>query len=181
MCESSASQEIPASGTRSELTRIPPDEQAAGLGVSPRSARERRRLRAAEGFARGDKSASIAARLQVHPRTVEKWRRMWRGGGAEALHSKGSSIPPRLSQIQLHVLDGELEAGPAAHGLSGHRWTLAKITALIEMRFDVSYTLQGTRKMLLRNGWSCRTSENAPNAGKAWVRTHQPTGRGSVH
>ncbi|WP_433461960.1 hypothetical protein [Spirillospora sp. CA-128828] len=38
----------------------------------------------------------IAADLRVGLRLVQKWRRAWRGGGAEALWSKGSHRRPRL-------------------------------------------------------------------------------------
>ncbi|MGW5683636.1 helix-turn-helix domain-containing protein, partial [Nonomuraea sp. NPDC003754] len=40
-------------------------------------------------FAQGEKNTAIARRLRVTERSVERWRRAWREGGAQALHSKG--------------------------------------------------------------------------------------------
>jgi transposase len=123
-------------------------------------------MKAAVWFADEAENASIAARLNVSVRTVEKWRRTWREGGAEALRSKGQGSVSRLSQDQLKILNTELRRGPGAHGFSGKRWTLAKIALLIEQTFQVNYTLQGVRKLLLRNGlpWrrpKCDTSSTA--------------------
>jgi hypothetical protein len=50
-------------------------------------------LEAAERFARGDEATVIAADLRVTERTVRRWRKVWREGGAAALKSKGPVSP----------------------------------------------------------------------------------------
>ncbi|MCC9704398.1 helix-turn-helix domain-containing protein [Streptomyces sp. MNU76] len=75
---------------------------AQGGGLTPRrqAAREQLRLEAAERFAGGEKTADIARELRVGERQVEKWRRAWREGGAEALRSKGPMCVELLSPAQ---------------------------------------------------------------------------------
>ncbi|MFK0192834.1 helix-turn-helix domain-containing protein [Kitasatospora sp. NPDC090308] len=58
------------------------------------------RLDAAERFERGDGNRMIAADLRVTVRSVERWRRAWREGGAVALESSGPQSPPRLGERQ---------------------------------------------------------------------------------
>lgn len=121
-----------------------------------RERRERVRLEAAERFARGEKSRTIATDLRVTERAVERWRRAWREGGPAGLRSKGPASLPRLSVEQFARLERELERGPLAHGFTDQRWTLMRIKTLIGRLFHVGYTVQGVWKLLRRNGWSCQ-------------------------
>jgi transposase-like protein len=54
--------------------------------------RERLRLQAAEGFARGDTITEIAHDLRVTEGSVRRWHRAWRDGGTAALRSKGTGV-----------------------------------------------------------------------------------------
>ncbi|MGW4516344.1 helix-turn-helix domain-containing protein, partial [Streptomyces sp. NPDC004393] len=63
--------------------------QGGGLTAERRAFRERIRLEAAERFAAGVKTAAVAKELRVSERSVERWRRAWREGGAQALRSTG--------------------------------------------------------------------------------------------
>lgn len=132
---------------------------AQGGGLTPRrqAAREQLRLEAAERFAGGEKTADIASELRVGERQVEKWRRTWREGGAEALRSKGPMCVELLSPAQWERLVRELERGTLAHGWDEDQdqgWTLVRIRALIIRLFLVEYTVQGVWKLLRRHGWS---------------------------
>ncbi|WP_323138599.1 helix-turn-helix domain-containing protein [Streptomyces sp. NBC_01571] len=49
--------------------------QGGGLTPQGQAVRERVRMRAADGFARGEKNVVIAKRLRVSARSVERWRR----------------------------------------------------------------------------------------------------------
>jgi transposase len=129
--------------------------QGGGLTPKQQQARERVRLLAGARFARGDRTAEIAAELRVGVRQVEKWRRAWREGGLDALRSTGPVSVERLSPAQWARLERELERGPAAHGWDeGGGWTLVRIKALIGRMFHVGYTVQGVSKLLRRHGWS---------------------------
>src|SRR6266567_1214296 len=112
--------------------------QGGGLTPKKQAAREQLRLEAAEQFARGEKTTDIARELRVGERQVEKWRRTWREGGAEALRSKGPMCVELLSPAQWERLVRELERGTLAHGWDEEQgWTLVRIRALIIRLFLV--------------------------------------------
>ncbi|MFC7266745.1 helix-turn-helix domain-containing protein, partial [Streptomyces lutosisoli] len=88
-------------------------------------AREQIRFEAGERFVRGEKNAVIAKDLRVSERSVERWRRVWRAGGMNALASAGPAKVPKLSDERFAELERELARGPAVHGWQDQRWTLA--------------------------------------------------------
>ncbi|GAA0844288.1 hypothetical protein GCM10009525_60860 [Streptosporangium amethystogenes subsp. fukuiense] len=56
---------------------------------------------------------------------------------------------------------------------------MARITAVIGRRFHLPYTLQGVRKLLIRNGYSCqvparRAIERDAAAVTGWVKETWP-------
>ncbi|MFG2919873.1 winged helix-turn-helix domain-containing protein [Kitasatospora sp. NPDC048298] len=128
--------------------------QGGGLTDAERVARERIRRQAVDRFKGGEKNRDIAAALRVSVRSVERWRRQWREGGAAGIASKGSPGRPKLSDAQIVRLERELERGPLAHGWDDQRWTLARVKTLIGRLFHVSYTVEGTWVLLKRRGWS---------------------------
>ncbi len=128
--------------------------QGGGLTDAERAARERIRQQAVERFEGGEKNREIAAGLRVSVRSVERWRRQWREGGAAGVASKGSPGRSKLSAAQIARLERELERGPLAHGWEDQRWTLARVKTLISRLFHVSYTVEGTWVLLKRHGWS---------------------------
>ncbi|ROV67021.1 winged helix-turn-helix domain-containing protein [Streptomyces globisporus] len=71
-------------------------------------------------------------------------------------NSQGPASLPRLSEKQFAQLEAELAKAPAAHGWEDQRWTLARIKTVIGRRFHLTYTVQGARRLLVRNGWSCQ-------------------------
>lgn len=82
---------------------------------------------------------------------------------------------------QVAFLEHALDAGPAAHGWTeDQRWTLARVTTLIEQLFRVSYTLRGTSYLLHRLGWSPqapqrRAAERDEQAVATWVKETWPS------
>ncbi|MET9833668.1 winged helix-turn-helix domain-containing protein [Streptomyces sp. NPDC006385] len=78
----------------------------------------------------------------------------------------------------------ELAKAPAAHGWEDQRWTPARVRTVIGRRFHLTYTIQGARKLLVRNGWSCqvparRTTERDDDAVTGWVKEVWPRAEGS--
>jgi transposase len=131
--------------------------QCGGYTRAEQERRERLRLGAAERFACGEATSAIAADLRVTERTVRRWRQAWRGGGAEALRSRGPVSRERLSPAQWARLEAELGKGPLAHGFAhDQRWTLGRVKTLIGKLFHVGYTPEGVWKLLHRHGWSCQ-------------------------
>lgn len=130
--------------------------QGGGLTDAERTTRERLRLEAVERFEGAQKDAGIADALRISLRSVERWRSSWREGGETGVLSKGSPGRPRLSEAQIARLEQELERGPLAHGWADQRWTLVRVKTLIGRLFHVSYTVEGTWRLLKRHGWSWR-------------------------
>nr|WP_103890674.1 winged helix-turn-helix domain-containing protein [Actinacidiphila yanglinensis] len=158
--------------------------QGGGLTDAARAARERLRLRAVERFDAGAKSGEIASELRVSERSVERWRRAWRERGEAGVLSKGSPGRPRLSEAQIGRLERELERGPLVHGWADQRWTLARVKTLIGRLFHVSYTVEGTWRLLKRHGWSWqqparRAIERDDEAVEVWKKETWPRVRAS--
>ncbi|TDT98663.1 transposase [Streptomyces sp. 846.5] len=144
-----------------------------------RAGRERVRLQAVVGFEAGEKNREIAAALRVSERSVERWRRQWREEGLAGVASKGSPGRPQLSDGQIARLERELERGPLAHGWTDQRWTLARVKTMIGRLFHVSYTVEGTWRLLRRHGWSWqqparRAIERDDDAVELWRREVWP-------
>ncbi|MFC4536614.1 helix-turn-helix domain-containing protein [Sphaerisporangium dianthi] len=93
--------------------------QGGGLSAERRAFRERLRLQAAERFARDESSTAIARDPRISLRSVQRWKRDWRAGGAGALRSHGPVSLLRLGERQLAALEQELRKGPVRHGWPG--------------------------------------------------------------
>lgn len=130
--------------------------QGGGLTAERQQFREELRLKAAERFTQGEVSSVIAKDLRVSVRSVQRWRQKWDEDGPRALRSQGPASLPRLSEKQFAQLEVELAKGPAAHSWADQRWTLSRVKTVIGRRFHLTYTIQGVRKLLVRNGWSCQ-------------------------
>ncbi|MFF8615442.1 winged helix-turn-helix domain-containing protein [Streptomyces sp. NPDC015350] len=157
--------------------------QGGGLTAERQCKREELRLQAGERFARGEGSTSIARDLRVSVRSVQRWRHAWVQGGPQSLRSQGPASLPRLSEKQFAQLESELAKGPAAHGWEDQRWTLSRVKTVIGRRFHLTYTIQGVRKLLVRNGWSCqvparRAMERDDDAVAGWVKEVWPRAEG---
>ena len=115
----------------------------------------------------------MAQRLRVSTKTAYQWRRRWRAGGDSALASLGpGGATCRLNADQLERLRAELARGPAEHGFTDQRWTLARITLLIGRLFHVRYTLRGTSYLLHRNGFTVQVpARRAAERNEAAIAT----------
>src|SRR5579859_5789458 len=121
--------------------------QRGGYTPAGQRRRERLRLEAAGRFACGDGIKEIARDLRVTEGSVRRWHRDWRGGGTEALRSKGPVSRERLSPQQRARLEREPGEGPLAHGFAGdQRWTPGRIKTLIGTLVHTGYTPEGVRK-----------------------------------
>lgn len=83
------------------------------------------RLDAVPRLEAGATDRAVATALRVSERSVERWRRQWREGGAAGVVSEGSPGRPRLSDKQITRLERELSAarshmaGLTSDGFSG--------------------------------------------------------------
>jgi transposase len=140
-----------------------------------------RRLRAGELFATGVRQAEVARQLGVSAQAVSVWHARWRGGGAEALRSRGPSGPaPRLSDAQLARVEQALLEGAGANGFTGELWTLDRVAVVIERLTGVRHHPAHVWALLRhRLGWSVqrpkrRAAERDQGAIDRWVKERWP-------
>lgn len=57
-----------------------------------------------------------------------------------------------MSDAQIARLERELARGPLVHGWPDQRWTLARVKTMIGRLFHMTYTVEGTWKLLRRRG-----------------------------
>jgi transposase len=102
----------------------------------------------------GEKRATVARVLGVHPKTLGRWLcQAKQPGGLASRPSPGR--PPGLNGLQLGQLEQLLLDGPKAHGWKNELWTAARVARLIERFFGVSYHPEHVRKVLRRRlGWT---------------------------
>jgi hypothetical protein len=89
-----------------------------------------------------------------------------------------------MSENQFAQMEAELANDPSAHGWEDQCWTLNRVKTVIGRRFHLTYTVQGVRKLLVRNGWSCqvparRAVERDDEAVAGWVKEVWPRAEGS--
>jgi transposase len=150
-------------------------------GQRDHKAMEQRRMRAADLFESGIIPAEIARRVGVAHQVVSEWRKAWRQGGREALHSAGpAGRKPKLNGAQLAEVEDALARGAEANGYLTDVWTLPRVAEVIEHVTGVSYH-PGHVWYLLRNqlDWTWqrparRATERDDAAIERWVKKRWP-------
>lgn len=155
--------------------------QGGGLDARARARREQVRRDGVRMLDAGMSASQVARALRVTPQAVRGWRRRCAAGGEQALASAGAGgARCKLDDAQLAVLGEVLDAGPAEAGwVHDQRWTLARVAAVIQQRFGVSYSLKGVSVLLHRIGFSPQVpAHRAIEADGArigsWVREAWP-------
>jgi transposase len=140
----------------------------------PNDWREARRLRAWELKQKGWKQKDIAEALGVSKGAVSQWFTRASSEGVEALRKrKGGGPKPRLSAEQVKQLPALLSQGAAHFGFRGEVWTRARVAAVIQQRFGVTYSLTHVGWLLDKIGWSrqkpvTRASQRDEEAIERW-------------
>lgn len=121
------------------------------------AAMEKRRLKAAELFAKGKGASEVARLLGVRKQSAHGWLKAWQAKGQEALKSKGPAGPKaRLSEEQkLRVMEA-IVAGPRAAGYATEVWTLPRVAKLIEKQTGERYHPGHVWWLLRELGLSCQ-------------------------
>jgi transposase len=115
---------------------------------------ERRRRRAVLLVRQGERRATVARILGVHPKTVARWLRLARR--PRGLDAKPQAGPrPRLTDRDLRRLGRLLAKGAKAHGWNNELWTAARVARLVGQHFGVRHHPEHLRKVLKRRlGWT---------------------------
>jgi transposase len=114
---------------------------------------ESRRLMAAQDLQSGLSQSQVARKFGVSRTTASRWNRALHGKGVEALRKRRApGRPSRLSNDQLHVVVDLYQAGPRAAGFDSDRWTTARLSDAIHMRFGVRYDPDHVGRIMHRLG-----------------------------
>jgi transposase len=113
-----------------------------------------RRLRAAAYFSTGQMTqAAISHELKVSRQSVSRWYHAWQQHGMQALEGAGrAGRKPKINRQQQSLLAAALRRGARAHGFDSDRWTVDRVTALIETLTGVAYHRGHVWKIYRRMG-----------------------------
>ena len=126
------------------------------LGYKRRDAAklEARRIAAMARVQRGESTSAVARSLGVSIQSVQRWARCYRLHGKEGLrHLPKSGARSKLSPEKLSRLPDLLARGPIAHGFETPVWTSERVALLIWRHFQVHYSFDYVKHLLLRIGW----------------------------
>jgi len=142
---------------------------------------EERRLAAMKLLRRKRLSqAEIGRRMGVSRVTVSNWAKAFREKGKKGLrHRRASGRPRRLSEQQQKELCALLKAGARAAGFPTERWTLLRVSQLIEETFQVSYHFRSLGALLHQLGFSAqlpqpKARERDEEVIRAWLAKDWP-------
>lgn len=145
-----------------------------------KNAKEFRRLRAVELHEAGYRGTRIAEVLGVTKGAVSQWLKAWREGGKEALmHKFFSKKPSKLTPDQKEQLIEFLKDGPEAQGYEGQIWTQARVRALIQKKFGITYSVNYISSLLKKLRWSwqkpiCKASQRDEEEIERWCKETWP-------
>lgn len=119
------------------------------------------RRRRALGLLKQDVSLNaVARRLGCAASSVMRWRDAVAAHGPQGLAVQASpGRPPKLTAAQQRRLVSVLVAGPLAAGYQTDLWTTARIAAVIQTRFGVSYHPDHVGRLLHQLGWTPQKPE----------------------
>lgn len=117
---------------------------------------EERRLEGGRLLKAGKVSqAEIARQLGVSRTTVSDWAKKVEKAGIRGLHKrKAKGGISKLTQEQAQKLKRFLDRGALACGFSTDRWTLQRVSELIEREFRVTYHPNYLNRLLDKLGFS---------------------------
>jgi len=140
---------------RNGAGRRPPREQ--GEGARQRARLQAVRERAAELFAQGVPTSSVADRLGVARQTATEWRARWRTGGTAALRSRGPSRHPAIPDSKLPAIEWALLQGVIAHGFESDAWTLKRVGVVVQRLTGQQLAPEAVQRLLHdRLGWTAQ-------------------------
>jgi transposase len=114
-----------------------------------------RRVEGARLLQDGVHAAEVARRVGVSRQSVMRWEQRLKSGGMKHIARIGKRGRQRqLSEAQLGELAKLLKAGSIAAGYANEMWTLPRIGALIQARFDIALSRSSVWRTLGHMGWS---------------------------
>lgn len=122
-----------------------------------RKDKEKRRLKAAKMFEKGQSQAAVARKFNITTAAINQWHEAWKRGGAKALKSKGHpGFPSELTETDRRRLKKIILAGPGRYGYQTELWTLSRMAAVIKKEFRITFTEVWVWKIVISLGFTCQ-------------------------
>ena len=122
-------------------------------GTLNRDEMERRRLDAAQDLLNGISQSQVARKFGVSRTTASRWQRALRGSGVESLRKRRApGRPSRLTRDQLNGLADLMAQGAMAYGFPDDRWTTARLSVAISVRYGVRYDPDHVGRLMHKMG-----------------------------
>lgn len=140
----------------------------------------RRRIRAGRMLLAGKTPAEAAAAVGVARQTAYTWKGVLEERGIDGLRDMPTrGRPARLDGEQLQAIAKALLQSPTEHGFGSELWTLKRVGALIEERYDIKYSVGHVWRILIALGFSAqkpdrRAIERDEDAVQVWKRKTWP-------
>lgn len=116
---------------------------------------ERRRMRALQLWGGGLAPGQVARRVGVTPRSLSRWRALYRRGGRRGLQAIPLlGRPPKLEATERKRLVHDLLKGAQACGFPTDLWTCPRVALYIRKRFKVHYHVDHLGRVLRSLGFS---------------------------
>ena len=122
---------------------------------------EKRRLQGARLLKLGVKQAEVAKQLDVSRQTVSRWALRLDAvkGAVGKLKARELGRPRRLTKEQCMSLRAILLTGALQAGFPTELWTIKRVRAVIQERFDVQYSIVGCWRLLRELGFTPQKPE----------------------
>jgi transposase len=124
--------------------------------------------------------AEIARQLGVSRASVSAWAKAIQAGGLRRLRRRISTgRKSKLTSEQVKRLKRVLNRGALAAGYPTDRWTLVRVSAVIQKEFGIQYHPSSLSRVLARLGYSVqkplpRAAERDEVLVKAWLEQDWP-------
>ena len=131
-----------------------------------KNAKKALRIQACLKRKKGMSIPRIAEEIEVPYPTVHRWLLQVARGGLAAIGGKKHPGPKwRLDEGERRDVYKIVSEDPEEHGFAGGAWTARRLIAVVEKRFNVTYTERGMQLFLHRIGLSCKAPRpRHPNA-----------------
>lgn len=142
---------------------------------------EKRRLKAAKMFEKGNSAPEVAKSLGVARQVAYRWKAAWVSAGHGGLLSKGrAGRKSRMCAEDTAKVAQALLAGPRSEGYKTDLWTLPRVALLIKKLTGLKYHPGHVWRLLGKLGFSCqrperRAIERDEEAIAAWKKKTWPS------
>jgi transposase len=124
---------------------------------------ERRRVLAVARVLEGYSTDEVASFLGVDPSSVRRWLAAYRHSGVQGLAvGPTGGRPPKLTRTQEKIVLRWLADQPAEHGFDTDLWTAARLAALIEAEWSVTFNHRYLSTWLKARNFSPQKPERVP-------------------